>query len=144
MVVVRMPDRPTAEGLLRERGLRVTPQRQSVLEFLLEGSGRHWTADQLRSHLLPAMPGLARGTTYKVLDELVRAHLCEEMATEQGVSIYGMRLVPHHHFVCSVCHNWFDVDAEGIPGLNLRGLPDAVVDEVKVIFEGRCPVCRTP
>ncbi len=137
-----MPDVMSAEILLRERGLRVTPQRQSVLRLFLENAGQHWSADQVREKLLPNMPGLARGTTYKVLDELVRGNICEELPTPQGTAIYGLRLAPHHHFVCRACHRWFDVGVEGLDQLAMvGGPPDAVVDEVAVTFLGTCGDC---
>lgn len=134
----------SAEALLRQRGLRVTPQRQAVLRIFLDQEGFHATADQIRSRLLPHMPGLARGTTYKVLEELVKAQICEELATEQGVSLYGLRLSPHHHFVCDGCHRWHDVDVTGLDALVFRGMaPGTAVRDVAVVFRGLCPACQS-
>lgn len=134
----------TAEGLLRQRGFRVTPQRQGVLAVFLEHPGWHWSADKLRGRLLSHMPGLARGTTYKVLDELVRTGICEELATTDGTVLYGLRLQPHHHFYCLRCHRWFDVDVTGTEGLALTGdTPSAEISEVAVTFRGVCRGCAS-
>ncbi|PSR21137.1 MAG: Fur family transcriptional regulator [Sulfobacillus acidophilus] len=133
----------SAQNLLRDRGLRVTPQRQSVLNLFLTESGQHFSADQIRQRLLPQMPGLARGTTYKVLQEFVRAALCEELATPDGVSLYGLRLRPHHHFICDQCGRWFDVEVTGVDGLRPVALPpDSEVRDVAVFFHGVCSECR--
>ena len=132
----------SAQELLRQQGLRVTPQRQGVLSLFLSEPGFHWSADQVRERLLPAMPGLARGTTYKVLNELVKVGLCEELATAEGTALYGIRLVPHHHFYCTQCRRWFDVDVAGISELKLMGSnPDASVHQVDVTFRGVCRAC---
>ena len=133
----------TAEALLRDRLLRVTPQRQGVLQLFLAEPGRHWTADQIRTRVLGDMPGLDRGTTYKVLDELVRSRICEEIAAPGGTSLYGLRLAPHQHFVCSRCQRWFDVEALGIEHLGLANPPSGVqVFEAVVVFHGICGSCR--
>lgn len=133
----------TAEALLRDRRLRVTPQRQGVLGLFLLEPGRHWTADQIRTRLLGEMPGLARGTIYKVLDELVRSRICEEIAAPGGTSLYGLRLAPHQHFVCSRCRRWFDVEVAGLEHLALvEPPPGAHVSEAAVVFQGLCGPCR--
>lgn len=139
-----MSHQASAENLLRERGLRVTPQRQAVLQWLLDHGGAHLSADQVRDQLLSKMPGLARGTTYKVLDELVRTGLCEELATADGMALYGLRLEPHHHFYCESCHRWYDVQVEGLSGLRIAGAePGTWVGEVDVTFKGTCQRCST-
>lgn len=133
----------SAEGLLRERGLRVTPQRQALLTLFLTHGGAHWSADQVRAQVLPGMPGLARGTTYKVLDELVRARILEELPDASGVSLYGLRLAPHHHFICAQCGRWYDIEVEGVGDLKLSGIPDdAVVHDIAVAFRGICHECQ--
>ncbi len=133
----------SAEKLLREKGLRVTPQRLAVLELFLSESGFHWSADQIRNRVLPGIPGLARGTTYKVLEELVNTGICEELATPEGLSLYGIRLKPHQHFVCRNCHRWFDVDVSGVEELHISTASRAaVIDNVAVTFHGLCADCR--
>lgn len=132
---------PTAERLLRERGLRVTPQRQGILETFLETPGSHWTAERIRASLVERMPGLARGTTYKVLEELVRVGLVEEIPRGSGGSLFGLRLAPHHHFACSRCGRWFDMEATGVDQIDLHGPPGFTVEDVRVVFRGRCPPC---
>jgi len=132
----------SAEIILRQCGLRVTPQRQGVLQLFLQQEGWHWSADQVREKLLPVMPGLARGTTYKVLDELVRKEICEELSTPDGTALYGLRLVPHHHFYCIQCHRWYDVNVEGLEGLTLIGnAPQSSIEQVDVTFRGVCRIC---
>jgi Fe2+ or Zn2+ uptake regulation protein len=133
----------SAEELLRRRGLRVTAQRRHLLQLLIREEGRHWTADELLMALRTDLPEMARGTAYHVLEELVAAGVAEELATEQGARLYGLRLTEHHHFVCDACHRWFDVapsgvDRERLPDGALRG---AAVRRVDVILRGTCPEC---
>ena len=134
--------RLNAEQLLRDRGMRVTPQRRAVLRCFLDHSGQHWTADEVRERLLPILPELARGTTYKTLNELVRRHILEESATADGSVRFGLRLAPHHHFYCVRCRRWYDVQVTGVDGLLLD--PDqrpGRVEDVDVTFRGICRAC---
>jgi Fe2+ or Zn2+ uptake regulation protein len=134
---------PPAEVLLRQHGLRVTPQRRRVLTLFLQNPGYHGSADQVRDQLLPDLPELARGTTYKVLNELVRLGVLEEIPTWDGTVLYGLRLEPHHHFYCEVCRRWFDVQVAGVDALSIEGpSPAGSVDRVDVTVRGICRECQ--
>jgi Fe2+ or Zn2+ uptake regulation protein len=134
---------PTAEALLRAHGMRLTPQRRQVLGFFLSTVGHHWSADQVRAQLLGSMPELARGTIYKTLNELVRQHVLEEIATPEGVVLYGLRLEPHQHFYCEQCHTWFDVRMAGVEALRVvAGMERPAIYDVEVTVRGICDACR--
>lgn len=135
---------PLAEELLRQYGMRLTPQRRHVLGVFLDHPGVHWSADQAREYLLPHMPELARGTTYKVLNELVRVGVLEELATWDGTLLYGLRLTPHHHFFCEVCRRWFDIQVEGTEKLQIKEDPfRSTISRVDVTFHGVCQHCQS-
>lgn len=131
-----------AERLLREHGLRVTVQRRLVLSLLIVHEGRHWTAEEILSEVRVRAPEVARGTAYNVLEELVRVGVAEELASD-GSKRYGLRLSPHHHFVCDRCGRWYDVEPTGVEALAL-GPPEAARfrwERVDVTFHGLCPAC---
>lgn len=132
---------PTAEALLKQHAMRVTPQRRQVLGFFLRTAGRHWSADQVRDQLLPDMPELARGTTYKALNELVRVGVLEELATADGMLLYGLRLVPHQHFFCEHCRRWFDIQLSGQDRLTIEGDAPGQIQAISVTLRGLCHTC---
>ncbi len=123
--------------------MRLTPQRRAVLTLILGHRGVHWTADQIRDRLRETMPELSRGTTYKTLNALVEHGILEELATVDGSVLYGLRLEPHHHFVCESCRRWYDVDADGVAGLRLLGPSNHVAKTVDVTFRGICAHCQS-
>ncbi len=133
----------SAETWLRTKGLRVTPQRRLVLDRMLQQMGRHWSADELHEALRSQLSELARGTIYNILAELRRVGLVEELRGHDGSALYGVHLVPHHHFFCEGCRCWFDVTPVGLGSLALsaddRGRFD--VRTVAVVFHGRCADC---
>jgi Fe2+ or Zn2+ uptake regulation protein len=130
-------------ALLRGRGVRVTAQRRLTLQTLLAHAGRHWPADEIWAAVRRDLPEMARGTAYKVLDELVRVGLAEEMAGGEGMNLYGLRLEPHHHFVCDGCGRWFDIRPRGVEAVALdAGEANGYrVRRVEVTVRGLCPEC---
>ncbi|MCL5971628.1 MAG: transcriptional repressor [Firmicutes bacterium] len=132
----------TAEGILRERGLRVTPQRRAVLQYFLFNEGDHQTADGLWNHIQQAFPEIARGTVYKALHDLIDARLLEHIPAESGGDLYGLRLAPHHHFICDRCGHLYDLSPSYQPLLEApNGDPIAVVREIDVLLRGVCRSC---
>jgi Fe2+ or Zn2+ uptake regulation protein len=131
-----------AEALIRSHHLRLTAQRRAVLDLILDHPGRHWSADQIREHLRPTMPELARGTTYKTLNELVKHEILEELATVDGSVLYGLRLEPHQHFVCELCRRWYDLPVAGIEHLQVSEPHSHQITSVAITFRGICSQCR--
>lgn len=132
----------TSESVLRERGLRVTPQRRAVLQYFLIHRGQHQTADGLWSAIQEAAPEIARGTVYKALHDLIKARILEHLPTPSGGDLYGLRLNPHHHFVCLHCGRIDDLPETfqphiAHPEMDFMGS----ISSVDVIFRGVCQRC---
>lgn len=81
---------------LSEKGLKVTPQRISVLEAIYT-LDNHPTADHIIEHIHQTQPNIAAGTVYKVLDTLVENQLIKKVKTEGDAMRYDGIMEPHHH-----------------------------------------------
>jgi Fur family peroxide stress response transcriptional regulator len=66
---------------LEDGGLRCTPQRYAVMEFLMEHNS-HPTAAEIFEAVNRVDPRCSRATTYNNLRDLVRAGLVREVAIE--------------------------------------------------------------
>jgi Fe2+ or Zn2+ uptake regulation protein len=133
------------EDLLRSRNLRVTAQRRVVLTLLLEQEGRHWSADTIWEEARAQLPEISRATVYNVLADLVAAGIAEDIPVGDG-RLYGLRLTPHHHFVCRSCGRWTDLSPQLLEEAGMAiplppRLPGRKVEEVRVILTGLCPAC---
>ena len=127
----------------RERGVRVTPQRLAIYRALAGDPG-HPTADVVYGRVRAAMPALAPGTVYRILEALVRDGLLRRVSTTGGAGRFDANLAPHQHVICRVCGRMTDVV---MPGLEVgplagRAAPGFVVEEVDVRIVGRCRGCR--
>lgn len=128
---------------LRERGLRVTPQRLTVAEVLAE-RGEHVTAEALFSQVRERQPGVALPTVYATLDLLVELGLIRRLLGESGAVLYDPDLTEHHHLVCSRCGAVTDIE---VPVGDDRLLAAArqqgfEPDRAQVVVSGLCPSCR--
>src|SRR5258708_14629892 len=127
--------------LFRERGLRVTPQRQVIFR-LLHGNHSHPTVESLYERAQAEMPTMSLKTVYQTVHDLEA--LGEVDVLDLGTG--SVRVDPnvehvHHHLVCSSCGRVRDLpvefDALKVPG---RYRPDFPVDPLPV----SSPVPSTP
>jgi Fe2+ or Zn2+ uptake regulation protein len=128
--------------LFRERGLRVTPQRQVIFR-LLHGDDEHPTVESIYDRARAEMPTMSMKTVYQTVHDL--AALGEVDVLDLGTG--SLRVDPnvehaHHHLVCASCGRVRDLPVE-FDGLRVPGRfrQDFTIDSVQVIFRGRCDDC---
>src|SRR5260370_1773619 len=121
--------------LFRERGLRVTAQRQVIFR-LLHGDEGHPTVESLFERARAEMPTMSMKTVYQTVHDL--AALGEVDVLDLGTG--SLRVDPnvehaHHHLVCNTCGRIRDLPVEfdrmRVPG---RYRKDLTVDDVQLIF----------
>jgi len=89
-------------GQIRQRGYRMTPQRQLILDALCE-RGEHLTAHAVYEAVRPQTPAINRATIYRVLQFLCALQLVTRTEIA-GQAVYELVTeTPHHHLVCRVC-----------------------------------------
>jgi len=84
---------------LLSKGLRVTPQRLSILEAIYNLN--HPVADDINRYIKKHHPNIAVGTVYKVLGKFVEIGLIKKMNTEKDVVRYDGLMETHHHIFSS-------------------------------------------
>ena len=87
---------------LSEKGLKVTPQRISILEAIYN-LNNHPTAENIIEYIHISHPNIATGTVYKVLDILVENKLIKKVKTDRDILRYDGVIENHHHLYCSEC-----------------------------------------
>lgn len=90
---------------LRDQGLPVTHQRQSVAQVVFN-SDAHLSVDDIEQHLRQGGGRIGKATIYRTLDLLVRSRLVEEHDFGEGFKRYEHRLTQHpihEHLICLEC-----------------------------------------
>lgn len=85
---------------VKEKGLKVTPQRIAVLDALIL-LGNHPTAEEITSSVQNKHPNIAKGTVYKTLETFVENNLVKKVKTDRDIMRYDAVLEKHHHLYCA-------------------------------------------
>jgi Fe2+ or Zn2+ uptake regulation protein len=126
----------------RERGLRVTPQRQVIFR-LLYADDAHPTVESLYERAQAEMPTMSLKTVYQTVHDLEALGEVDVLDLGTGSLRVDPNVEhPHHHLVCRSCGRVRDLPIE-FDGLRVPGRyrRDFTVDAVQVIFRGRCDNC---
>lgn len=134
------------ESAIRAAGLRRTPQRVAVLDYLLHHPD-HATVDELWPALNKRYARASRATVYNTLHSLVEAGLVREFKLDANAARYDAFLYPHHHFVCDVCGavedlEWFDIPVLSSPKSARTRTGSRRIRSYEVVVRGECAKCR--
>ena len=129
-----------SENVLREYGIKVTPQRLSIVDELY---GRvHMSIDELYNAIKLKFPSISLATVYKNINAMMEKNFIQEVKIPNQKSRYELIKEPHSHVVCKKCGKVEDID------LDLSSVTkDAIkkshykIDEDALIFSGICPDC---
>jgi Fur family ferric uptake transcriptional regulator len=129
-------------ALLRQRGLRVTPQRLAVLRAVSDAP--HATADAVAETVKGEIGSISVQAVYDALGALTEKGLLRRIQPAGSSARYEARVGDnHHHLICRTCNRTVDVDCAVGVAPCLTGVEDFgyEIDEAEVIYWGRCPDC---
>ncbi len=126
---------------LHDRGMRMTPQRQLVLDAVRELD--HATPEQICAHVQRAAPAVNITTIYRTLDLLEGLELVRHTHLGHGAPSYSTRPHEHVHLVCHSCGAVVEVSPGELDGLaatllERRGFE---LDPAHLALSGRCARC---
>ena len=88
--------------------LKYSRQRESIREFV-KASKEHPTADDVYASIRKEYPNISLGTVYRNLSLLVELDEIVKVPTGDGPDRFDGNAKPHSHFICTRCHNIFDI-----------------------------------
>ncbi|MUK88314.1 peroxide-responsive transcriptional repressor PerR [Ornithinibacillus sp. L9] len=87
---------------LKQSGVRITPQRHAVLDYLLN-SMVHPTADEIYKALEGKFPNMSVATVYNNLRVLKEIGLVRELTYGDASSRFDCNTTEHYHIICEEC-----------------------------------------
>lgn len=130
---------------LRDKGLKVTPQRRAILEALMK-TEQSATALEILAYVRETFPDMSLDTVYRNLNMLTDIGVTSMVNLRGGVaSRFEMEWGKHHHhLVClkcgaAVCLNFCPIDEQHITAAQGHGYE--VVGHAVEMY-GYCPMCR--
>ncbi|MDT4991520.1 MAG: Fur family transcriptional regulator, ferric uptake regulator [Actinoplanes sp.] len=129
--------------MLRERGLRLTPQRQLILEAVHQLG--HATPEQIHHCVQERAAGVNITTVYRTLELLEELGLVSHTHLSHGSPTYHRAGEDQHvHLVCRGCGEITEVDPSVMRPVTeqLQQEQDFRVDVGHVSLFGVCGVCK--
>jgi Fur family peroxide stress response transcriptional regulator len=145
MAMAMAPDRlREAVEKLKTTGVRMTPPRQAILEYLLS-SMSHPTADEIYKALEKDFPNMSVATIYNNLRLFKEAGLVRELTYGDASSRFDANMSDHYHIICRRCGKITDfkypplveVEEEAAKKTGFR------VDSHRMEVYGLCTDCQT-
>lgn len=126
----------------RAKGLKVTPQRQSIFR-VLSSSTVHPTAEAVYAAVSAEMPTISLRTVYQTLNDLAAMGELNTLDVGTGSTRFDPNLEPHHHLVCDDCGRIVDIHADlgALAPPSRREAQGFQVTATEVVFRGRCATC---
>ncbi len=130
-------------GILRARGLRMTPQRRAIVAEIMRTRG-HISPTALARKVQGEMPGVNPSTVYRTLALLEDIGVLSHAHLEGGAEYHRAEEAGHVHLTCSRCGAEDDLSLEEARALSHlierhRGfLPDLT----HFAISGLCAECR--
>lgn len=130
------------KSTLHRRGLRMTPQRQLVLDAVRDLG--HATPEQVCAQVQRAAPAVNITTVYRTLDLLEELRLVRHTHLGHGAPTYSERAHEHVHLVCHHCGAVGEAPTALMDALaaRLREQEDFELDVTHVALSGQCATCR--
>ncbi|MEO6701257.1 MAG: Fur family transcriptional regulator [Jatrophihabitantaceae bacterium] len=124
---------------LRQRGMRMTPQRQRVMDAVSQLV--HGTPDQVAE----AVPDVDLTTVYRTLETLEQIGLLAHTHLGHGAPSYRLAEDDHIHVVCHHCSSVVDAPAGLVDELADRLMTERGfrLDRSHFTIFGTCADCRT-
>ena len=133
---------------LRERGYKLTTQRQAILDVLQEHEGEHLTPEEIYELVKSRFPEIGLATVYRTLILLNSMELANRLDLEDGFSRYEINKNRedhrHHHLICTQCGSVDEVEEDLLESLEEQILKKNgfIVKDHRVKFYGFCKKCR--
>jgi Fur family ferric uptake transcriptional regulator len=127
---------------LHQRGLRMTPQRQLVLDAVRELG--HATPEQICGRVQQSAPAVNITTIYRTLDLLERIGVVRHTHLGHGAPTYSEQEHEHVHLVCHQCGSVMEVPTDLMDELSARlaATHGFALDVAHVALSGHCRDCR--
>jgi Fe2+ or Zn2+ uptake regulation protein len=127
--------------LFRQRGLKVTPQRECIFEVLW-GAADHPSAELVYAEARTRMPTMSLKTVYQTLNDLAGMGEVQQLDFGTGASRFDPNVDGHHHLICTGCGKVRDLYADfssvKVPNEAARGF---TIGGAEVVFRGLCADC---
>ncbi len=127
---------------LKNTKVRMTPQRQAILEFLFSAPS-HPTADEIYKALEGKFPNMSVATVYNNLRVFKEVGLVRELTYGDSSSRFDSNTSDHYHVICDECGKIVDFHYPGLDEVETLAahVTGFTVRNHRMEIYGTCPQC---
>ena len=128
---------------LKTTGVRITPQRHAILEYLIQ-SMAHPTADEIYKALEGKFPNMSVATVYNNLRVFREVGLVKELTYGDASSRFDFVTNDHYHMICEGCGKIVDFHYPGLDEIEhfAAQVTGYEVHTHRLEIYGTCPTCK--
>ncbi len=129
---------------MREKGLRITPQRIAILRVLSISKG-HPSVEDIHEQVKMIFPTTSVATVYKNVSMLKELGEVLELSFGAESSRYdGNKTAPHPHLICTLCKKIIDPDLDSLKDVSRELINETGfrITSHRLDFFGICPECQ--
>lgn len=136
------PQIKDALDTLKQTGVRMTPQRHAILEYLIT-SHTHPTADDIYKALEGKFPNMSVATVYNNLRVFKEVGLVKELTYGDSSSRFDYSSSDHYHIICEDCGKIVDFHYPGLDEVEQLAshVTGFKVSHHRMEIYGQCPAC---
>ena len=128
---------------LKERGLKVTPQRRAIIEVLVEQRDLHPGARLVYEKAKKKKKSLSLSTAYATLNELSRHGIIKTLQFDQMENRYEGNLEEHINLICERCKKILDYKVSiGVDQREVAKKTGFSITDTRLEYYGYCRECR--
>ena len=132
---------------MKNRGCKLTPQRRSVLDIIIENEGRHLSAEEIYEQVKKKCPEIGLATVYRTMQMFDEIGIVYKQNFEDGRSRYEICTGDdhqHHHLICRSCNKVIEVNEDLLDQLEdqISKKYNFKITNHTVKFIGFCSECK--
>lgn len=132
---------------LKEKGCKLTLQRRSVLDVLIEHNNAHLSTEEIYDKVKEKYPEIGLATVYRTVQLFEEMGIVDRLNFDDGCSRFELAsedtVHHHHHLICEVCNKVFEVEHDLLDEIEseIERKYQFKIHDHNVMFYGTCKEC---
>lgn len=134
-------------SLLKEKGCKLTPQRQVILDIIINCNEKHLSVEEIYDMVKKNNPDIGLATVYRTMLLFNKIGIVHKLDLDDGLGRYELNRHAsthrHHHLICTSCNAVIEVEQDLLESLEQQILLEHgfIVKDHRVKFYGICSKC---
>lgn len=133
---------------LKVKGYKLTPQRKSILDVVIENQGKHLSSEEIYDIVKVSCQDIGLATVYRTLTLLSELEVVSRIDLDDNCTRYELNTHQddhqHHHLICSNCGLILEVSGDSLDELEkkIEVEYNFKITDHKLKFYGLCENCK--